>query len=1079
MTVKRFAVCAAGLILSASVVWAEVSFNRDIRPIMSDTCFRCHGPDKNARMGELRLDLREEALKPASSGKVPIVPGKPEESEIVRRIFSTDAAQVMPPEFAHKRLTPAQKETIRQWVAEGARYEGHWSFQPVRRPAVPEVVGQGPVRNPIDAFIQARLAKEGLQPAPEADRRTLIRRVTLDLTGLPPALAEVEAFLKDSSAEAYEKVVDGLLASPRYAEKQAMHWLDAVRYADTRGFHNDIPQPVWPYRDYVLRAFLGNKPFDVFTREQLAGDLLPEAGLEQKVASAYNRLLRTSEEGGIQDKEYLAKYGADRVRTTGSVWLGLTMGCAECHDHKFDPITARDFYAMKAFFADIKEKGILPGSGPEAWSAKLRLPTEVQQQRLRQLEEEVRAAERALEEKTERLQTGQAEWERQLLSDFEAGLLKWRYQRPISAASVHGARLSIYNDELVDSNFYVIANSASLETRREPGNGLVVVGGPNPDNETYIIRLKPGAGNWTALGVQAIQDESLPAVRLSRGADRFVLSEVEAEVAPGDKRPGQKLSLVLATTNGFGEAPENPPMAAIDGDPMTGWGVSGGEGRSPMLALRLAAPLATSESSVLTVRLRHDSELRRATIGRFRLALSSGKYAWPELGDAAVDLGLPIEKSRLPKGGVFDGVPGIVLEALKTARGSRSEAQRQALKEHFQWTSPELQPLRARLERAKAARSMQEAGIPQVLVSESVEPRQTRILPRGNWMDDSGEVVEPAVPAFLGSVRARGRASRLELANWIVSPDNPLTARVFVNRQWRYFFGTGLSKVLDDLGSQGEWPTHAELLDWLAAEFMEPSWQARGAHGWDVKHLIRTIVTSHSYRQSSLGHPRLDERDPDNRLLARQSRFRVDAEGVRDIALAISGLLVEKLGGPSVRPYQPEGYLAAMNFPKRDYSASRGEDLHRRSLYTFWQRTFLHPTLLTFDAPSREECTVSRVNSNTPLQALVLLNDPIFVEAARVFAQQILKEGGPTLESQLEWAFARALSRGATVEERQILTRLHQQAAAEFRAAPPKAEQFVRAGEAPLDKAARPESLAAMLTVARAILNLHETVTRN
>jgi hypothetical protein len=1063
--------------LPHSASWASIGFNRDIRPIMSDTCFRCHGPDKNARMADLRLDIRQEALKPARSGKTPIVPGKPEESEIVRRVFAEDPTQMMPPEFSHKVLTKAQKETIRQWVAEGAAYEGHWSFQRIERPSVPKATGGWIVRNPIDVFIQDRLAKAGLQASQEADRRTLIRRVTLDLTGVPPMPTEVDNFINDSSPDAYERLVDRLLLSPRYAETQTRHWLDGVRYADTRGFHSDVEHPAWPYRDYVLRSFLENKPFDVFAREQIAGDLLPNATVDQKVASAYNRLLRTSEEGGIQDKEYLAKYGAERVRTTGTLWLGLTMGCAECHDHKFDPITAKDFYSMKAFFADIKEKGILPGSGPEAWLATLSLPSEEQSRRLIQLTKDVQTAEQQLQQRTEALAAQQVNWEQRLLSDFSSGRLKWQYQRPFSATSVHGAQLTIYNDELVDSHIYV---RPSLEVRRGPGNGLVVVSGPNPDNETYTIGMMPGPGIWTGLGVQAVQDESLPAVSLARGADRFVLSEVEAEISSGEPNSPRRLLFALATSNGLGEARENPAMAAIDGDRGTGWGVSSGDGRSPFLALRFAEPVQTTAKSVLKVRLRHDSQLRRATIGRLRLALSSGTYSWPELGETAFDLGLKVDASLLPRGGVRDGIPGVVLEALRTPAGSRSEKQVAALREHFSWTSPELQSAVVQLEKAKAARSIYEATVPLVLVTESVQPRETRILPRGNWMDDSGEIVQPAVPAFLGQLHPEHRApNRLDLSNWIVSRENPLTARVFVNRQWRLLFGMGISKTLDDLGSQGEWPTHPELLDWLAMEFMEPTWQAKGAHAWDVKHLLRIIVTSHTYRQASRSSPLLDERDPDNRLLARQSRFRVDAETVRDIALAVSGLLVEKLGGPSVQPYQPEGYLAAMNFPKRDYSASHGEDLYRRGLYTYWRRTFLHPALLAFDAPPREECTITRVNSNTPLQALVLLNDPIFVEASRVFAEHILKNGGSSLKTRLDWAFRQALNREPTESERNILLGLQRKSLQHFRANPKRAEAFIQVGEAPLDPSARPVDLAAMMTVARAILNLHETITRN
>ncbi|MEW5975947.1 MAG: PSD1 and planctomycete cytochrome C domain-containing protein [Acidobacteriota bacterium] len=1077
---RPLAALSLGLVLSWTLQ-AEVSFNRDIRPIMSDTCFRCHGPDQDSRMAGLRLDIREEALKTSESGKTPIVPGKPEASEVIRRVMAEDPSEIMPPLFAHKELTGMQKGLLRQWVLEGAKYEGHWSFQPIQRPSVPNLEDSTSIRNPIDAFVQRRLAQEGLRPSPEADRRTLIRRVTLDLTGLPPTPDEVERFVSDPSPDAYENLVDRLLASPRYAEKQTMLWLDAVRYADTRGFHNDIAQPAWPYRDYVLRSFLSNKPFDVFTREQLAGDLLPESGVEQKIATAYHRILRTSEEGGIQDKEYLAKYGADRVRTTGSVWLGLTMGCAECHDHKFDPITTRDFYSMKAFFADIKENGILPGKGPKAWAATLSLPSDAQKTRLAELDETLRQADRELSQKLEALTARRAEWEQQLLKDFQAGQLKWHYQRPVEARSENGANLTVYNEEMVDRNFYVVsAGGATLETKRTPGNGLVVATGPNPDNETYLIRLKPGKGVWTALGVQAIQDESLPAVRLARGADRFVLSEVEAAVSEEHEATSKRLRFTLATTDGFGEAAENPPMAAIDGDPATGWGLSSGEGKSPFLALRFADAVTTSDSSIMTVWLRQESPLRRATIGRLRLALSAGRYSWPELGDDSAEVGVRPEDSRLVKGGSRDGLPGLVLQALRASPENRSEEQHQIVLSHFQWSVPELRSLFEEREKLRASRSRLVAAIPTVMVTESMEPRETRILPRGNWMDDSGPVVEPAVPGFLAKKpHQTHRGTRLDLANWIVSPENPLAARVFVNRMWRQFFGTGLSKVLDDLGSQGEWPTHPDLLDWLAAEFRQPTWQAGGAHNWDVKRLLRLLVTSHTYRQSSLSTPQLDERDPDNRLLARQSRFRVDAEMVRDIALAVSGLLVEEVGGPSVNPYQPDGYLAAMNFPKRDYSAGRGQDLYRRGLYTFWRRTFLHPSLLAFDAPSREECTVNRINSNTPLQSLVLLNDPIFVEAARVFAQHVLERGGETVPDQIDWAFQQALGRRPIEAERKVLLDLHTRSNSEFHSDSKSAQTLVQVGDAPLNKKLDVFELAAMTTVTRAILNLHETITRN
>jgi hypothetical protein len=1031
--------CALALLPARG--FAQVQFNRDIRPIMAETCFRCHGPDKSSRMAGMRLDIREEALKPTARGVIPIVPGDPDKSAIVQRIFAAGAgaARIMPPAFAHKELTQAQKETIRRWVAEGAKYEGHWAYQPIRRAAVPAGAA-----NPIDAFILDRLTREGLRPSPEADRHTLIRRVSLDLTGLPPTPAEVAAFEKDTSPNAYEKLIDRLMASPRYAEQQSMHWLDAVRYADTCGFHGDNAFPAWPYRDWVLRAFRDNLPFDEFTREQLAGDLIPNATRDQKVASAYNRLNRTSAEGGLQPKEYLAKYGADRVRTIAAVWMGSTLGCAECHDHKFDPFLSRDFYSMKAFFADIKETGLVPDRGKNAWGSQLVLPTPEQQARLDKLNGELAAARARLTAKMTSLEPARAAWEKRLLADYESGALAWHVQHPLTAKSAHGAVLTIHNDDPVDFTSYDGGNLAAFHA---PGNGLVIVSGPNPDTETYTVTMQPGAGKWTALGLELVQDESLPGIRLARGADRLVITEFEAEL------DGRKLKFQNGMSNLSNQAPEYLPIGAIDGDPKTGWAASAyNETPHVMLALRFPQPVETSAGATLTLRIHHDSEYRRSTLGRFRIALSSGYYA-----AASPDKGKEI--------------PDPVLKALHVAPDKRSPAEKTLIANHYQFAAPEAQAEVAEVARLEMAAARFEVAIPHVMVSESVAPSQTRVLPRGNWMDETGAVVEPAIPVFLGTLDTGGRrATRLDLANWLVAPGNPLTARVWVNRTWREFFGTGLSKSLDDLGSQGEWPSHPELLDWLASEFVE--------HHWDMKHIVRTIVTSKTYRQSSMSTPQLAEKDPDNRLLARQSRFRVDAEVVRDIALYVSGLLNEQFGGPSVKPYQPDGYLATLNFPKREYSASHGSELYRRGVYTFWQRSFLHPSLLTFDAPTREECAINRVNSNTPLQALVLLNDPIYVEAARVFAQSILKHGHG-LDRELDWAWQRALDRAPTPVEHQTLTTLYNHSLDQFRHAPDDARQLIHEGESPVATELPPAELAAMTTVARAILNTHETITRN
>lgn len=1050
MSVIRVSLLA--LCFSCLAQSAPVSFNRDIRPIMADTCFRCHGPDKGSRMSGLRLDLREEAVRPSRNGKAPIVPGKPEESEIIGRIFATGAGK-MPPDFAHKTLTDSQKQTIRRWVAEGAPYEGHWAYQPIRRPEIP---GAG---NPVDAFIDARLAREGLRALPEADRRTLLRRASFDLIGLPPTPEELAAFENDKAPDAWAKVVERLLISPHYAEKQAMHWLDAVRYADSTGFHGDNLWPAWPYRDYVLRAIRDNKPFDEFTREQLAGDLLPNGTLDAKIASAYNRMNRYSAEGGLQPKEYLAKYGADRVRTLSTAFLGSSMGCAECHDHKFDPFTSKDFYSMKAFFADIKETGLMPDRGESAFGSKLLLYRPGEKEKLDALTARAEAAKKDLDSAAKKLMAADPGWEKGVMEERERGALAWVWQKPVSAKSANGSVLKIYEDEQIDSAFYA---AGSLKFERKRGDGLVVASGPVPDNDTYTVQIRPGDGAWTAIGVDLKQDESLPGARLARGADRFVLSEVEVDLN------GQRLPLVLATANKAGEQVDGAAMAAIDGDLKTGWSGGLAEARNYMLALRFGQKIHTSADSVITIRLRQESVIRRAVIGRFRIALSGATYSWPELGDGKKQF--DARKDDGPQAtlntDVDKGVAPEVPDALKVAADKRDEKQQKALLEFFEFYRPELQEALIRWTRADLEKTLLFWSIPRVVTTEATEPAVTRILPRADWMNETTEIVQPAIPAFLGKLDTGGRrATRLDLANWLVSKDNPLTARAYVNRVWREFFGIGLSKSLDDLGSQGEAPVHPELLDWLAFDFREH---------WDMKQLVRTIVMSKAYRRSSMSSPELDEKDPDNRLIARQSRFRVEAETVHDIALSVSGLLVDRFGGPPAKPVTPQGYLLAMNFPKRDYSESRGDDLYRRAVYTQWQRTFLHPELLNFDAPTREECTVNRVNSNTPLQALDLLNDPIFVEAARVFAQRAIKSGG---KNPVDWAFREAEDRAPTVEEHKVLQGLYTDSLKQFRADRKGAEALLSVGES--THAGASAELAALTAVTRAILNLHETITRN
>ena len=724
-----------------------VSFNRDIRPIMSDTCFRCHGPDKNSRMANFRLDIRAEALKPLKDGAIPITPGDPEHSAIVERVLSPNPAKRMPPQYAHKELTDVQKQLIHRWVAEGAVYEGHWAYMPVTRPTVPATA-----TNPIDFFVQNRVHAAGLDLSAEAERAVLIRRVTLDLTGLLPSPAEVSSFESDRSPTAYEKVVDRLLASPRYAEQRTMHWLDAVRYADTCGFHGDNIVPAWPFRDYVLNSFRSNKAFDQFTREQLAGDLLPGATREQKVASAYNRLNRTSAEGGLQPKEYLAKYGADRVRTVSVAWLGSTMGCAECHDHKFDPFLAKDFYAMKAFFSDVDETGLMPDRGAKAWGAQLELPTP-EQERIRQsLDRQIATATHDWTEKASTIGADKAARER-LFRRWQSGDLAWHFQRPEAARSLNGSTVTVYNDQPAKG---LIDLGSELVSENKPGNGLVVASGANPDNETYTVTLKPGKGSWTALGLDVEQDYSLPGNHISRGADRFLLTGVEATLNQSNK-PERKLAIVLATGD---QEPQNgmPAMALLDNNTRTGWGVELGGSTVPFVALRFAEKVDTDENSRIVVRLRQDSpDYRRAVLGRFRLALSSAEYSWPGEGNLASRY-----KNKLGEKSWASGLPPLALSALEAefagaSPDQNSKAAQKALQEYLEWSDPALTTLRARLDGLLAERNLLEASIAHVVTTVAVTPRETRIMPRGNWMDETGPVVQPAIPEMFGKLDTNGK----------------------------------------------------------------------------------------------------------------------------------------------------------------------------------------------------------------------------------------------------------------------------------------------------------------------------------
>ncbi|MBI5691439.1 MAG: PSD1 domain-containing protein [Verrucomicrobia bacterium] len=1001
-----------------------VQFNRHIRPIMSDTCFHCHGFDPKSRKGGLRLDLREEALKPAKSGGIPIVPGKPDESEILLRVM--DTVEPMPPADAHKALTPRQKALLRRWVEQGANYEAHWAYTPLTRPPVPAVAG---AVNPIDAFIRARLADKRIAPSPEAPQARLLRRLSLDLTGLPPTPEDVAAFLQDGRPGAYERQVERLLTSAHHGERLAVWWLDLARFSDTVGFHGDQNQRIFPYRDYVIAAFNANKRFDRFTIEQLAGDLLPEPTVEQRVATGYNRLNMMTREGGAQPAEYLAKYGAERVRSVAAAWFGSTFGCAECHDHKFDPITMRDFYSLQAFFADVKQWGVYADYGytrnPDlaGFNNDYPFPPEVEVVSP-YLQARQRAAEAALgrhraEMQREAPEPQVAAWAaaaRERLTAHPGG-----WQRPTPTAAVLRA-----NKPLAGAAVTIGAD------------GFVFPAKPLGRNEALQITLLPGAGRVAAVQVEVTAGPAgSPALKNAKNRGTFRLA-LNRRDAAGKM---QKLPVALAEASASDRRyKDGEEVLGITG----GWklpALNEGEIVSGVWVLDASVEFAEGEQLV---------------------AVFSGDVALPvRVGTSFLSAGEPLQVAS----------PAL-LAALPIAPERWTTAQRELVAEAWWHSAAGGEPVRRQRELYSAWRETRD-GRAWSMVTESTTPLTIRVLPRGNWQDESGPVVLPATPGFLPGRREstpEKRLTRLDLAQWIVSTENPITARAVMNRLWAMCFGIGLSAAVDDLGSQGEPPTHPELLDWLAAEFRES--------GWDLRHMIRLIVTSATYRQGSQARPELREVDPANRLLAAQNPRRLEVEFVRDQALAAAGALnLREIGGPSVKPYQPAGYYSQLQFPDRDYLASTGDEQWRRGVYMHWQRTFLHPMLANFDAPARDECAAQRVVSNTPQQALTLLNDPTFVEAARLLAARLLREATGD-DARLRRGYLLAVSREPQPRESSALRDLLQRQREHYRENSSEAEKLLRVGYAPVPKDSNPVELAAWTQVARVLLNLQETFTR-
>jgi len=1006
-----FLVCVSFLSLSAVALAAddEIQFSRDIRPLLSETCFHCHGPDDNTREADLELSTKNGLFGKGAEHAI-IVPGKPMESELYRRLVTTDADTAMPPVDSGKSLTKQQIDLIRKWIERGAKWQGHWAYITPKRPVVPTVKKTPFVKNDIDRFILAKLNEKILKPSKSTDRAALIRRLSFDLTGLPPKRPDVIAFVKDKSPAAYENLVDRLLGQQEFGERMAMYWLDLARYADTNGIHGDNHRDVYLYRDYVISAFNNNKPFNQFTIEQLAGDLLEGNLMQNRIASGYNRMLMTTREGGAQAKEYLAKYASDRVRNTASAWLGSTMMCSECHNHKYDPFTMKDYYSFAAFFADLQET-------PVGKQQPIKIPKPAETAKIAELDKQIAPLKKTLATQTPELDIELARWE----TDLKNRKLEWTTIKPLEVKSKGGMEFQIAED-----------------------GSILAVGKTKPATDVYTVTLQTDQAAVTGIRLEVLPHDSLPSKGPGLAENgNLVLNKFVVT------RAGKPVVLSIATATH--SQTSYVIASAIDGKPNTGWAIIPNIGKETSAVFETKADIPAGK---LTIKL-HQNHGGTHNIGHFRISVS--------------ETARPIRaKGEL-------GLPKNINDILAIESEKRTAPQKKLLADHFRTIAKSLKPTRDKLGGLEKQKKQTNDGMETMLVSTAIKPRAMRILPRGNWLDESGETTSPAVPSFLpqilGDSNKKDRLSRLDLANWMVAKDNPLTSRVFVNRLWKLFFGQGIVKSVDDFGAQGTLPTHPKLLDWLAVEFVE--------NGWNVKDMIRLMVTSGAYRQSSFVSPELREQDPFNQWLARQGRFRLDAEMVRDNALAVSGLLVKKVGGRSVKPYQPAGYWKHLNFPKRVYKHDSGDNQYRRGLYAYWCRTFLHPSLRAFDAPTREECSVERPRSNTPLQALVLLNDPTYVEASRVFAERILNEAGKQSSQKIQFVYQQILGRNVRPEEVEILTALHRQHREHYAKEKQAVDEILTVGEKPVAKDIDRVELAAWTSIARVMFNLHETITRN
>ena len=1037
--ISLFALLVSPLAATAS----PIDFARDIRPILSDNCFACHGPDAGKRKGGLRLDVPESAMGAGDSGSPAIVPGDPDRSEIIRRLHSSDPDEVMPPPEETKTLKAGQSDLLKQWIREGAKWSGHWAFEPVRAVSVPE----SPGHSPIDAFIHARLATESLKPAPEEDPARLLRRVSLDLTGLPPSVAEVDAFLDASRTDrtaALSAAVDRLLASPHFGERMAVPWLDLARYGDTSGYHNDSLRDMWLWREWVIKAFNDGMPFDQFTIEQLAGDLLPDARIDQKVASGFHRNVMTSDEGGLIEEEYLNLYVVDRVATTGVTWLGMTLACAQCHDHKYDPITIKDYYQVYAFFHNVPENGKdgVRDRNPQPF---LSVPSPEQAAELSRLNTAIAAADTHLKELTAALDARQSEWE-------TARLASGPPPEPAGPATIipldnDGRGTGPDGQPLAGTpqgtgTFDASASGPGYTTDK---NGWIEYGDilSFEKDQSFTVsawlRLKPGGGSPfgkmessdTLRGWDIEFHGTKPSFHLIHHWPADAL-----HVRARRDLPADVLLHFAVTYDGSGQG--SGVQMYVNGQPEP----------ADVVVNALTGTTRTPETFSIG---------RRGAAGAPFSGQIDDFRAYPRVLE-------PNEVASLST--------AATLALARVPADQRTPEQKSRIQQFFRQTeAPEFATAVQELADLRQAREAVEKAIPNTMVmAERETPRDTFIKVRGQY-DQNGDKVTAGVPAFLPQIppRADGKPlSRLDFARWLVSRDHPLTARVTVNRWWAMLFGTGLVKTLNDFGSQGEWPSHPELLDWLAADFMTD---------WNIKRTLKQIVMSHTYRQSARVAPDLLARDSENRLLARGPRQRLDAEMIRDNALAIAGILNPKLGGKSIKPEQPPGTWEINEMGGYGYDKSTGDDLYRRGLYVYWRRSTVYPSFITLDAPTREFCSSQRARTSTPLQSLVLMNDPVFVEAARAFAQRILRDGGPDAPSRLLFAWRTTLGRTPTDAETGILTRTLETQLAQYRQDPAAAAALVSIGDLPKPEGLDVGELAAWTAVANVLLNLNETIT--